>query len=231
MYSLRTLSIYAAIAILLCVLPLAAQAQQPQTGVIATGTSTVTGTPDTAFVTFGVMNQDRDAAAAARENATKTTAVINAIVRFGIPRNNIQTVNYSVSPVMDYKQNPPVTVGYQVTNQVRVKTKDLTKTGQLIDAAVGAGANNVQSIEFTVEDPSPLRRQALVNAIADARAKAQAMADALGVKLGRVTQVSESVGITPRPMYAAARSEAAPTPILPGEVEITGNVTVVYAIL
>ncbi len=207
-------------------------AQEVQTGVIATGTAEIMARPDTAFVNFGVITEARDAATAARENATKTTAVIDAIVQFGINRDNIQTSGYSVSPIMDYKQSPPITVGYRVSNQVQVKVQNLDRMGALIDTAIGAGANNVQGVRFTLEDDDSVRREALVQAIRNAQDKARVMADTLGVRLGAVKSVTESSGFTPPPIvFGAARAEAAETPIIPGEVTVNANVTIVYAIL
>lgn len=231
MYRLFSRSWFAASLIALLVAGSAAFAQNDESGIVATGQAEIKAAPDVAYVTLAVVTQAAQAAEAARENATATTKVINAIVSSGVPRENIQTTGYSVSAVMDYKVSPPTTVGYSVTNQVQVKLTDLTKVGALIDTAISAGANSVQGVRFTIENETRLRQQALVQAIQNARQKATAMADALGVKLGRVTSAVESGGISPPPVMYAARAEGAETPILPGEVTVTASVTLNYAIL
>lgn len=213
----------------------AAYAQSQPTGITVSETATIDAKPDLAVVGFGVTTQDKDPNAAARANANVTTAVIKAITDFGIPKKDVVTIRYQVNPMMDYsKPGNPVITGYQVANVVNVKARDLSKVGGLIDVGVKAGANNVQGVTFTVEDPSPIRSKALVEAIGKARAKAQLIADKLDVKLGRVAYASESVSFIPRPMdgpmYARA-AEMAPTPIIPGDVEVSATINVTYAIL
>lgn len=206
---------------------------QTQTGITVTETASVDARPDIAIVAFGVVSEDRDPARAAQENARITNAVINAITGFGIPRTDIETLRYRVEPIINYQARPPVTTGYRVSNVVSVRQRDLTRVGQLIDVGVRAGANVVEGVNFTIQDPTPIRSQALVLAITRARAKAQLIAQNLDVRLGRVTAASEAVAFIPRPMDAAvfARAEAAPTPILPGDIEVTATITVTYAIL
>lgn len=202
------------------------------TGIVVTGTGDVKSQPDIAYVTLAVNTQSDDAAQAARSNAEITNAVITAIMKAGIVKSDIETTNYSVSPIMDYKKSPPVTVGYSVSNQVRLTIRDLARVGSIIDIGVKAGANNVQGVDFSIDNDTALRGQALVKAITQARAKAQAMADAAGVKLGRLVSMTESGGYIPRPMLAgAAKSEAVQTPIIPGELSVPASVTMVYAIL
>lgn len=219
------------IAAMMAVLGNAAVAQNTMTGVVVTGTAEAKAQPDVAYVTFGVTTEAADAAGAARTNAQTTQAVINAIIKFGIPRASIETVQYSVNPIQDYKQTPPTTVGYRVSNQVRVKITDLTKIGALIDTAIGAGANDVQGVTFTVENDQAIRQEAVVQAIKNAQAKARVIADTLGIRLGQVTYVSESSGGVPIPLqYGMAKAEAQ-TPIIPGQIEVTATVTLSYSIL
>ena len=210
-------------------------AQSQPTGIAVSETATINAKPDLAVVAFGVTTQDRDPNAAARANANATTSVIKTITEFGIPKKDIETIRYQVTPMMDYsKPGGPVITGYQVSNAVNVKERDLTKVGQLIDVGVKAGANNVQDVAFTIEEPSPIRSRALVEAIGKAKVKAQIIADNLGVKLGKVISASESVNFVPRPMEGpmfARAAQAAPTPILPGDVEVSATINVTYAIL
>lgn len=208
-------------------------AQDQPTGINVSGTAQVRARPDIAYVTFGVVTEDRDAAQAAQENARRTTAVIDAIVRFGITRADIETTQYTVAPIVDYRATPPVTTGYRVTNLIRVTVRDLTRIGPLIDTAIAAGANNVQALNFDVQDRTRFRQEAIALALRRAEADARIAATTLGVNLGRVTYVNIPGDFIPRPFdVGIARAEAAPpTPIIPGEVDITVSVTVVYSIL
>lgn len=205
---------------------------ETQTGLTVTETASVDAKPDIARVAFGVVTEDRDPAAASRENARITNAVIDAIRRFGIPREDLETASYRVEPIVNYQARPPVTTGYRVSNVVNVTQRNLERVGQLIDVGIKAGANVVQGVNFTIEDPTPFRREALVKAIGQAKSKAQLMAENLGVRLGTVISASESVFYPvplDRPMYA--RADAAPTPIMPGDIEVNATVTITYAIL
>lgn len=204
-------------------------------GIIVSGTAEVSAAPDTAFITFGVQTEAVSASQAARDNSTRANTIVQAIIGAGVSRSNIRTAQYSIEPIITYRENqPPVTTGYRVTNQVRVKVTDIAKLGALIDTAVQAGANNVQSISFTVENDTQLRQQVIVQAIENARAKADTMAKALGVKIDGVIYATESANISvPRPIeLAAARGSAAqPTPILPGEMQVSATVTINYSIV
>lgn len=208
-----------------------AVAQDTMRGVVVTGTAEVKTQPDVAYVTFGVTTEAADAATAARSNAQTTQAVIDAITRFGITRANIETVQYSVNPIQDYRQTPPTTVGYRVSNQVRVKVNDLTRIGALIDTAISAGANDVQGVLFTVENDQAVRREAIVQAIRDAQAKARTIADTLGIRLGQVTYVSELAAPIPRPFQLGVARADVETPIIPGQVDVSASVTLAYSIL
>lgn len=230
----RTHSAISLVVTLLALMGASAFAQGQPQGISVSGTASVKVKPDIAYVSFGVTNQDADATKAAQANAAVTNRVIDAIVKSSIPKSDIETINYSVSPMYNYPPNAsPVITGYTVSNVVRVKLRDITKVGALIDTGIKAGANNVQGVTFTIDDDAKYRAQALVQAMRNAQVKARAIAEAAGVKLGKVYYVSESGGYTPRPMldYGMAKAEAAPTPIMPGEVEVSSSVTVTYGIL
>lgn len=222
------------IIVMVLIVAAAACAQNPPPGITVNGSATVKSRPDVAYVSFGVTTQDKDAAKAAKDNAAITNRVIEAIVKSGVPKSDIETINYSVSPMYNYPQNSaPVLTGYTVSNIVRAKLRDIAKVGALIDTGIKAGANNVQGVTFTIDNDAELRSRALAQAIQNANIKARAIAEAADVKLGRVYSVTESGGYTPRPMmeYGAAKAAEAPTPILPGDIEVTANVTVMYTIL
>ena len=210
--------------------PLLAEGQTP--GITVSGMATAKGKPDIAFVTLGVTTDDKDAGKAAQANARAITAVINAILNSGVQKADVETVQYSVSPIMNYQQSPATTTGYRVSNVVRVKLKDLTKIGSVIDRAVDSGSNGVQGVRFDLEDSTKLRHKALLDAVKKAEADAELMAKTLGVKLGKVVSASETGPVVPSPLeLGAVRAEAVMTPIIPGEIEVTAGVTVVYSIL
>ena len=210
-----------------------AAAEESPSGITVTGRASVKGEPDLAVMTFSIVTTDRDAAKSSRDNAVATTALIDALTGFPIPGDDIETAGYTVSPVMNYSKTPAAVVGYRTTNSVRVKLRDLAKTGEFIDTAMDAGATSVQGINFTIEDDAHLKKQALSQAVAVARAKAGVMAKALDVRLGKVRAASESVGTMHARTFAvgAAGADAGPTPTLPGHVEVSATVTLVYPIL
>ncbi|MGC8862937.1 MAG: SIMPL domain-containing protein [Armatimonadota bacterium] len=222
-------------AILLCAFVAAgsalAQSSDGHGGITVSATATARSRPDIAFVTLGVSTDDSDAAKAAQTNARTTSAVIDALVGAGIQRADIETVQYSVSPITNYQTNPPSVSGYRVSNIVRVKLKDLAKIASVIDTAAKAGSNEVQGVRFELEDGTKLRHQALVEALKKAEADARLMARTLGVGLGKAISASQTAPIVPSPLELGAVREAAASPIIPGEIEATAGVTVVYQIL
>ncbi|MCX8053673.1 MAG: SIMPL domain-containing protein [Armatimonadetes bacterium] len=211
-------------------------AQSVQSGevpnqITVSATATAKSKPDIAFVVLGVSTDNKDAGKAAQENAKTTASVVDALLRIGVQRSDIETVQYSVSPVMNYQTNPPTTSGYRVSNIVRVRVKDLTKLGSLIDTAVDAGSNQVQSVRFDLEDGTKLRHQALVDALKKADADARLMAKTLGVEIGMAISASQTAPVVPSPLELGVVREAAASPIIPGEIEATAGVTVVYPII
>ena len=135
---------------------------------------------------------------------------------------------------MNWEKNPPTITGYSASNTVSVRTKDMGKIGDLIDAAIAAGANNVQGVRFDVEDKRKLRQKALALAVKKAEGKAEAIAEALGGRLGPAISASESVNeYAPysRNYEVAAKVAVMPsTPIAPGETSVSAQVNVVYSI-
>jgi uncharacterized protein YggE len=156
----------------------------------------------------------------------------------GLADKDILTTNFSVNPQYRYDNSsgrpaPPTITGYSVNNSVQTKVRNLPKLGEILDAVVTSGANNVSGISFSVAEPDPLIDQARRKAVADAQRKAELYATASGAKAGRVLYITESNGVIspPRPMFMAMRAEAAQAvPISSGEQEIAASVTITYAI-
>jgi uncharacterized protein YggE len=199
-----------------------------QHSIVVTGNGAVTTVPDRAQVSFGVVSDAKTASAALRANAAEATKVIAAIKAQGIAAADIRTEQVSLSP--RYTQNADGIIGYTATNSVGVTLRNLDKTGGVIDAAVDAGANQVSGPNLVRSDQSALYRTALRAAIADAKAKAQAIAGASGLRLRRITDVSESGGPIPIADATAKVGVAPSTPIEPGTQLVQATVTVTFSV-
>jgi uncharacterized protein len=194
------------------------------------GTGSVTTTPDTARMSAGVTTQAPNAAGAITANADAMAKVIAALKRAGVAAKDLQTEFVSVNP--RYDDNGQAIVGYSASNSVSAVVRELSKVGEVIDAAVAAGANNVSGPSLARDDQDKQYRDALEAAVANARQKATALAQAAGVSLGAIRSLSESPqGMSPVVFggYPSARLDAA-TPIEPGTAEITASVRIVFAI-
>jgi uncharacterized protein len=215
------------------------QAQQPASSagvamppqIAVSGVGEVRVAPDRAIVNVGVYSRASTAAAAARENARKQGAIIDSLRAVGIPREQISTTQFNVSPEMrSIPQSGRTEItGYSVSNVVRVEVRQLDQVAAVIDAALAKGANQINSLDFIVFNADEPRRRALAQAIERARLDAEAMARAAGGSLGTLLEMSTGyVPIPVRQEYAmAARGQVASmaTPIEPGQETIRAVVT------
>ena len=197
----------------------------------ASGDATIQAKPDRVQVSIGVSTQATTAQAAAAENASQTSAVLNALKGIVDRHGEIKTTGYNLEPQYAYAPNqPPRIKGYAASNTVLVTLDDLSQTGKLLDAATASGANNVSSISFTLRDTSAVYAQALAEASAKAHANAEAIAKALNVRVIGVlsAEPQETPVIRPMPMMAMARKEAGSpeTPVEAGNLDIHASVTV-----
>ena len=219
----------AAIALLAPVLAQPAPRGGPPS-VRATGEGSVTVKPDQAIVSIGVITQAATADAAASQNATQVTILLDRLKKELGSNGELRTSGYSLSPNYHYPTPPasgsPTISGYTASNTVQATTRDLPSVGRLIDAATRAGANHVQGIQFMLRDEQPARAQALKQAAQAARANAEAIAAALGVRVVglRSAETALAEPIRPRVMFEAAAR--ASTPVEPGTVDIRATVTV-----
>ena len=204
------------------------------TRVIVGGDSIVQAQPDTAIVTIAVVTQNNRAIEAQQENATKTDAVVRALKAAAGAGAEIKTSGYSLQPQRVYRENqPPTITGYEARNSVTVTLGDLTKLGNVIDAAAQAGANDVSGIAFTLRQDRQARDRALSEATREAVSKAQVIAQALGGRVVRIVEVQEE-GFQQRPpvplyqaeVMMAKRADVA-TPIEVGSLDITSKVQVI----
>jgi uncharacterized protein YggE len=225
---------------LIAVMSLAAvprvSAEEPAPSITVVGSGSVSGVPDTAEVTAGVVTQAATASQARSQNSATMEKVLKALAALGIADRDIHTTNVSIVPQRasspSSRPPPPIpsaVVGYEVTNQVRVRVRNLSSLGRLLDTLVSQGANALGGIGFSIADPAPLLEQARSKAIADARQKAQVYATAAGVKVGRVIFIRDTSAGPPRPMAGRMMAMAA-TPIAPGEQEVEVSVSVTYAL-
>jgi uncharacterized protein YggE len=205
------------------------------TGETRPGTLSVTGTGvvktqlDTATTSFGVTTQATTAKAATAQNGEAMAKVIDALKRAGVDPKDIQTKLVSLDPRYD-AQGREIR-GYTSSNSVSAVVRDLPKVGDVIDAAIAAGANNVSGPTLAREDKDKLYNDALEAAVADARAKATVLAHAAGVSLGAVRSLAESPETQePIPYAAVAMRAPGSTPVEPGTAEITATVSVVFAL-
>ena len=215
-----------AIILFACIVGLG-QARATEKLVTVTGEATVAVAPDTAMIRIGVTSQDKTAREAGDANAKQMTAVLAAIKDAGIADRDIQTSRLSLQPQYDpNKAGTARLTGFQATNQVTVRIRDIDKLPAVLDRAIAAGANEMSGIEFVVSEQSKLLDQARDDAIADARRKAEIFAKAAGAKLGRVISITEEGSTpTPRPMQAM---RAGAVPVAPGEQTLRAVVTVSY---
>jgi uncharacterized protein len=201
----------------------------------ANGTGEVMVTPDIAVVTIGVTEQAAEASAALAANSAALTKAIAAIRAAGIADKDIATAGFSIDPVYEQTDSqpsdrPPQIVGYQVQNQVRVTVREIAKSGGLLDAVVAAGANQVNGIAFDLSDRKGPADDAIRAAIADARAKAELMADAAGLRLVRILSINAGENGGRGPIMAFDMAKSAPVPVMPGQQSVSANTQIVWEV-
>jgi len=229
-------------------IPLTARAQGPMTMPVyappipphtieVVGHGEVRATPDLAILDFAVETHAHTADQAARDNAQLAQKVTQAIQSKLGDKGKMWTVGYNLLP--DYSnprpgEQTPKIIGYRAANSVHVETGTIDLAATLIDAAIAAGANRVDSISFGLRDESKARNEAIAKASKDAQAQAQALASALGVKLKAVFRATTQEAERPIPMMARATTFTAAanvaTPIQPSEITVPATVSLAYEI-
>jgi len=209
-----------------------------QEGIWVSGRGEVTITPDIAILRLGVEVQAISVAIAQSQATGAMNEVMAALTDNGVAEKDIQTQYFSIRQVTkwDRDKEESIVVGYRVTNKVTAKIREIDKAGSIIDAVAAAGGDftRIDSIDFSVDDPSAYYEEAREKAMADAKAKAEQLAELADGRLGKATYISES-SQAPPPIYRQDIYEeaipAAETPISPGEMEISLTVQVAYALL
>ncbi|MBV8638352.1 MAG: SIMPL domain-containing protein [Candidatus Eremiobacteraeota bacterium] len=221
-----------------CVAAVTGAAAAAQTTTISVvGNATVTMVPDQATVNASVITTASSASQAVSENNTRYDAIAAALVRIGIKRDDITLSYYNVNYVprpnpMPENPSPYDRYGYTVTRSFAVKVRSIDRAGAVVDAATAAGATNIDGVSFGLADPDRARAQAARNAVSDARAKAEDLAKAAGLRIIgiRSIELEGAPGIV-RPMVMAkeAATAQAPTVFDAGNVNVTANVNVVFS--
>lgn len=220
-------------------LPSAAQAQQATinqaiagTRLDVTATGEVTRVPDIAIISTGVVTKAATASSAISQAATRMARVRAALKAAGVEDRDIQTSNLSLNPDYRYDNNqPPKLVGYQASNTVTVRFRDIASSGKIIDALVAEGANQINGPTLTIDKPEAALDEARAQAIRIGRARAELYARSMGLRVVRVVAVSESGGsypVPPMPVMMEARAQAANSKIDPGEQKLQVNLAMTF---
>jgi hypothetical protein len=201
--------------------------EEPRGGITVTGVGRVSTVPDEAEFSLGITTEGRTARAALAANSERMRALIDALKAAGVEERDIQTRDVSVGS--DYDQTGR-SDDFVASNTVSVLIRDLDRAGAVLDAAARAGANNVYGPSLTRSNREGLEAKALQDAVANARKRAETLADAAGVDLGAVTAINETPSMGgPEPAFRAADAASSP-PIEKGTQEIQATVTVTFAI-
>lgn len=209
-----------------------------------TGTGEIYAKPDLAITSFSVITEAKTVAEAISENTKKMNAVIAAVKNQGVEEKDLKTINFSISPHYDYYDANKIYIsggtrvlsGYDVTQSLQVKIRDLTKVGNIIQAAVDSGSNETSDLQFTIDNQDALEKQAREDAIKKAKAKAEELAGQLGIKLVKIISFSENNYI---PYYAMEKASVSsgiggggvtPPQIQTGENKIQVTVSITYEI-
>lgn len=215
----------------------AAGAEAPSnSGISVTGYGEATGSPDIAFVQLGINVSGADVGEAIAESNRVMEAITSALGDAGVDAKDIQTTNFNVWPEERFNPQTGESTGdriFRVENTVRVTVRQVDSVGEVIDAGLSAGANQVYGLSFGIEDTAALEDEARLDAVADARARAEQLAAALGVELGEPIAISEGFGGQAYPVIERAAADGmggGVPPISEGELTVSKQIAIVYAI-
>lgn len=201
-----------------------------QQTVKVTGEATLQAPPDQAIITLGVQTEHVDPKLAQQENSQTTSNIITALRELGIAEENIKTSDYRLDPQYDYVEGKEVFKNYKVQHMIQIKTNNIENVGSIVDSAVKHGANSVSSVRFSLANSENYYNQALTIAINNAYEKALTLTRAIEATLHPIPIQIEELSATTPPIGYQTTSyvKASTTPILPGELQITATVRVVY---
>lgn len=195
-----------------------------------TATGETTRVPDVATIRAGVVTQNASASAALSENADRMARVLAALKRAGVAQRDIATSNVGLQPQYRYGENvPPVITGYQASNTVSVRFRDVAKSGAILDALVKEGSNQIDGPNLAIDKPDAALDEARTDAVKRARARAELYAKAAGMTVVRIVSIAENgenAGGSPPPMAFRMAKAADSTQIAPGETDVTVTLSV-----
>ncbi|HVN87034.1 MAG TPA: SIMPL domain-containing protein [Candidatus Binatia bacterium] len=238
---MSTTRVHVITAMLIWLIPPVASADdkvEPRRTIAVSGQGEVKAAPDTVLVSFAVETSAAHAGDATAENAKRSAAVSAAIKALLDAKDTLTTSRYGLEPRYENPKpgelREPRIIGYVARNEVQVESHKIDAVGALIDAATGAGANRISSLQFSLSQRAEAQRAALEKAGSDARAQAESVAKGLGVRLKGVVSAATSAAPVPVPRFFEARAMAAEarpaTPIEPGEVSVNVTLQVTYEI-
>jgi len=215
-------------------LPCVALAQEPVSSIIVNGQATLNLAPEEGVITVGVTTEALTAAQASQANGSAMQKVVDALKKMLGQKGRLETAGYWLRPITtwdkDKKQN--ITTGYKANHEIRVISRDPLALAGLLDAAVAAGANSVSGPEWQLSDSKAAGLKALAAAFADAKARAQVLARAAGMRLGPVLKIRVAGAEDSPPVLNRALAKAmAATPLQPNEVQVRAEVNCVFALL
>jgi hypothetical protein len=202
------------------------------------GTGEATAVPDTAQISLGVEKEGSTVEVAQKQVNEIINKITNDLKKLGVEEKNIKTTNYFVNPNRDFSTGKPISAGYIVSANVEVRIKPIEKANKAVDIATADGATQVGGVTFVLadEDQKKLEDKARIEAVKEAKEKAQSLASAAGIRLGRIVDVQESSGGFPQPMLrssdlkmeASTERPSPPTELNPGENKISVTISLSY---
>lgn len=231
-----------ATSLVLSTVTMTASAQTPTTSTAAhdgtllsvSASAEASRVPDIATLSTGVVTQATDANSALRQNSEQMSKVVATIKASGVAEKDIQTSGINIQPQYRYAENqPPTITGYQASNNVSIKVRNIANLGKVLDALVASGANQVNGPSFEIDQPEAVYDEARQAALAKARQRAEMYAKSLDLKVRRIVSISEGGGFQPpmpimmKAMAMDSRERAAP-PVSPGETSLSASLDVVF---
>ncbi|MDA7966691.1 SIMPL domain-containing protein [Ruegeria sp.] len=228
---MKTLAFLAAMMAAVATMPAHAEERR----ITVSGTGTALAVPDMATLTLGVTNQDKEASNAMQATSDAVAQILTRLDEMGLESRDVQTRDLSLSPVWSNSGissgSQREITGFVASNRVFIRVRDLNNLGQIMDAVIRDGANDFGGLSFSVQEPKPLEDKARADAVADARDKAEQLAQAAGVTLGQVVSISDQAGgIRPVAQMSRLAQAESGVPVAGGEVSVAVNVSMVFEI-
>lgn len=220
----------------LIVAPFVSADDEFRRSITVTGQGESSVAPDMATIQTGVVTQSKTAVEAMAENNVAVEKIMADLKSMNVAQKDMQTSQFSVQPVYergDRGQRRPDVVGYRVSNQLRIRVRELSQLGKLLDTLIRSGSNQMSGISFGVDDSTAVMNEARKKAIANAKAKAELYAESAGVTVGKVLKIDERQSVIPQPrmLGRAMEMSASSVPIATGEQDFVASVNVMYELI